>query len=213
MMTRILENLVDDEKENLSQWIKDIETAADEKVRKLSPKQMNKRNPETVTAAAVYDAFLQFESRTNVKVGFKQMQIALGRSACSINTAWKRLFDNRVYLRGEFLDLVYTDRHGTVSDAISKVIQALKNAAETDTQEVALWLAEIETEAVELFKTLSPSTTKRYDALLIAITTIYTAVQRYHGKILIPIGQKDLSLLAATSPAMISKCWIEFFNT
>lgn len=212
MMTRLLESIPDEQKEKLAQWIGEIETAAEEKVQELTEKQLKKRNREAVAAAAIYDSFLQFESRTDVQVGFNQMQTALGRSACSINTAWKRLFDNRVYLRGESLDMVLTERDGTVYDAISKVIHALKRAAEKITQEAVKWLEEIETEAIELSKTIPSSTIDRYDALLIAITTIYTAIQWHHGKAMIPIGQKDLSLLAATSPAMISKCWIELFN-
>ncbi|MHA1136417.1 MAG: hypothetical protein ACTSSE_08025 [Candidatus Thorarchaeota archaeon] len=212
VMTRLIENLPDDQKENLTHWIEDIETTAEEKVRKLDPKQIKKRKPEAVAAAAIYDTFIQFESRTRVKIGLIQMQTALGQTACSINTAWKRLFDNRVYLRGEFLDVIYTENDWTVSDAVSNVMQVLRRAVETPTPEATTWLAEIEKESIELSKTIPSGVTDSYDSLLVAITVIYTTIQLYHGKRMIPIGQKDLSLLAATSPAMISKCWIEFFG-
>jgi len=213
VMTRLVDSLTDDQKEKLTQWTESIEDAAEVKVQKLIPKQLKRRKPETVAAAAIYDAFIEFESRTKVKVGLNQMQEVLGQKACSINTSWKRLFDNRVSLRGEFLDLVYTERKGTISDAISNVIQALKRAVEKPTKEAMTWLKEIHTEAIELSKIISSSDAARYDTLIVAITTIYAAIQQHHGKMMIQIGQRDLSLLASTSPAMISKCWIEFFGT
>ena len=212
VMTRLIESLTDDQKEKLNQWTKSIEDAAEVKVLKLIPKQLKKRKPEVVAAAAIYDTFLEFESRTKVKVGLNQMQKVLGQSACSINTSWKRLFDNRVSLKGEFLDLVYTERDGTVTAAISNVIQALERAVEQPTSEAMTWLEAIHAEAIELSKIISSSNATKYDTLIVAITTIYAAIQRHHGKMMIRIGQRDLSLLASTSPAMISRCWIEFFG-
>ncbi|MGY5860119.1 MAG: hypothetical protein RTU63_12175 [Candidatus Thorarchaeota archaeon] len=213
VMTRLFETLTNNQKKKLTQWTGFIEDAAEKKVQMLIPKQLKRRNPEAVAAAAVYDAFIEFESRTQVKVGLNQMQEALGRTACSINTAWKRLFDNRVSLRGEKLGLVYTERNGTIPDAIINVIQALADAVEESTRErIKDWLAAIETEAIELSKTLMPDVTENYDTLLVAVTTIYAAIKQYPGKMLIQIGQRDLSMMSCTSPAMISKCWIEFFG-
>ena len=208
VMTRVIEDLPKEQKATLLQWIEEIENAA----QKLMPDQMKKREPETVAAAAVYDAFLQFESRTNIKVGLTQLHRAIGRSACSINTAWKRLFDKRVYLQGDKLEMDYRLRRGTALDVIPNVMQILKEAAKEQTPEVIAWLTEIEKDAIELTKTVATSASDKYDAALVAVTVIYSAVQRYHGKPIVVIGQKDLSLLAVTSPAMISKCWLEFFG-
>ena len=139
------------------------------------------------------------------------IQRSLGRSTCIINNTWKRLFDNRVSLRGEFL-VVYAERNGTISDAISKVIQALGRAVDTPPPEVKDWLTKIQNEATAISKTLLPDVASRYDTLLVAITTIYAAIQRYPGKMMILITQRNLSLLSSTSPAMISKCWIDLFG-
>jgi hypothetical protein len=211
-MTRVYESLKTEQKEKLAQWIEDIEAASEEKVRKITPNQMKNRKPEAIAAAALYDAFIQFESRTEVKIGLNELQEALCQSACSINTAWKRLYDNRVYLRGEFLDVVYSEKEGTITDAISRVIHTLRRAVETSNQEVTTWLAEIENEAIDLSETIPRGVIDKYDSLLIAITSIYTAARQYHGKMIVPIGQRDLSLLGATSPATICKCRSEFFG-
>ena len=213
IVSRLLDSFTEIQKKRLSQWIKDIESVADENVQRLLPNQKKRRQPEIIAAAAVYDAILQYESRTQVRVPLSHMQTALGLSACSINTAWKRLFDTRVFLRGEKLDVVYAGKDDSALDVIPNVIQSLRKAAKEDTEEVRSWLAEIEKEAIELTKTIPPSTGKNYDALLVAVTAIYAAIQLYHGKSVIPIGQKDMSILGATSSSMISKCWLEFFGS
>ncbi|TFG99393.1 hypothetical protein E4H12_02925 [Candidatus Thorarchaeota archaeon] len=212
MMRRLIDNLPKDQTERLSQWIETIEDAAEVKVQKLTSKQLKRRTPEVIVTAAVYDTFFEYESRTKVKVGLPFLQKTMGYTKCSINTAWKSLFDNRATLRSEFLDMVCTERNGTISDAISKVIQALERAVDESTSEVKNWLEDIETEAIELSKTIISDAANRYDSLLLATTTIYAAIKHYPGKMVIKISQRELSLLSSTSPAMISKCWLDLFG-
>lgn len=211
VMNHIVEKLEDGQREKLAQWIKLIEEHAEKIVQNLTPGQLKRRKPEVVAAAAVYDAFLEFECRTTIKLGLPTMHKALGQSPCSINTTWIRLFDNRASLMGDYLDRVYIEKNGLPSAAVSRVIQALTKAVYEMTPEVKKWLEKIEIEATELTQSLKPDIVNR-DPLLIAVTVIYAAIQRHHGKMMVRISQRDLSLLSTSSPAMISKCWLELFE-
>ena len=211
VMNLIVDKIEDDQREKLSHWIKLIEEHAEKIVHALTPAQLKRRKPEVVAAAAVYDAFLEFESRTTIKLRLPMMHEALGQSPCSINTTWNRLFDNRASLMGDYLDRVYIEKNGLLSDAVSSVIQALTKAVYEMTTEVKKWLEKIEIEAIELARSLKSDIVSR-DPLLIAVTVIYAAIQRHHGKMMVRISQRDLSLLSTSSPAMISKCWLELFE-
>ena len=212
VISLLVENLEDDQKESLALWTKLIEEYAETIVQGLTPAQLKRRKPEVVAAAAVYDAFLEFESRTNIRMSLPMMHEALRRSQCSINTTWNRLFDIRVSLRGERLDEVYFEKNGLLSDAISSVILTLSKAIDSLTPELKDWLERIETEAIELMQSLSPDIVNMYGHPIAAVTVIYAAMHRHHGKILIRISQRDLSIISATSQAMISRCWIELFE-
>lgn len=212
VMNLLVEKIEEDQREILSHWIKLIEEHAEKIVHALTPAQMKRRKPEVVAAAAVYDAFLEFESRTAIKLRLPMMHKALGQSSCSINTTWNRLFDNRASLMGDYLDRVYVEKNGVLSDAVSSVIHALTRAVYQLTTDVKNWLAKIEMEAIELTQSLKPDFTSM-DTLLIAVTVVYAAIQRHHGKMMIRISQRDLSLLSTSSPAMISKCWLELFES
>ena len=212
VMSLILEKFNETQREKLSQWVKLIEEHAERVVRDLAPAQLKRRKIEVVAAAAIYDAFLEFESRTDVKLGLPQMHEALGRSQCSINTTWNKLFDNRGSLRGDQLDVVYIDKNGSLSDAITNVMQVITKAVDGMTPIMHKWLDDIRTEAIELTQSLSDNFIQRYDTLTGAVTVIYAAIQHHHGKMQVRIAQRDLSLLSATSPALISKCWIDLFE-
>ncbi len=211
VMNLLVEKLQDDQREKLSHWMKLIEEHAEKIVQALTHAQLKRRKPEVVATAAIYDALLEFESRTTIKLRLPEMYEVLGQSPCSINTTWIRLFDNRASLMGDYLDRVYVDKKGLLSDAVSNVIQALTRAFYELTNEVKKWLETIEIEAIELTHSLKPDALNR-DPLLIAVTIVYAAIQRHHGKMMVRISQRDLSLLSTSSPAMISKCWLELFE-
>ena len=213
MITLLVENLEEDQRKNLEPWIESIEEYAERIMTELSPTQLKRRKIEVVAAAAVYDAFLEFESRTNVKLRLPMMHEALKRSPCSINTTWGLLFDKRASLRGELLDEVYAEKNGILKDAISNVIQGLQRAVDDKTSRVLKWLEEIKMKAIELSQHQPPVIVSNYDLLVVAAAIIYAAIQQYHGKTVIRIAQRDLALLSASSPAMISKCWVEFFGS
>ena len=212
VMSLLVEKLEDDQREKLSHWIKLIEEHAEKIVHALTPAQLKRRKPEVVAAAAIYDAFLEFESRTTIKLRLPMIQEALSQSSCTINTTWNRLFDNRASLMGDYLDRVYIEKNGLLSDAVSTVIHALTKAVYGLTTEVKNWLEKIEIESIELIQSLNPDIVSR-DQLLIAVTIVYAAIQRHHGKMKVRISQRDLSLLSTSSPAMISKCWLELFES
>ena len=212
VMNRIVEQLDDTQREKVSQWMKFIEDHAERIVHDLTPTQVKRKKTDVIAAAAVYDAFLEFESRTCVKLGFPQIQEALGRNQCIFNTTWKKLFDDRGSLRGDQLDVVYIGKDWSLEEAITNVMQSLTKAVEGLTPKRKKWLVEIKNDAIELSQLIPKDIVKRYDTLTAAVTTIYAAIQRYQGKMQIRIAQRDLSLLSATSPALISKCWIELFE-
>ena len=211
-MNLLVEKFDGPQREKLSQWMKLIEEYAESVVRNLTPVQLKRRKIEVVAAAAIYDAFLEFESRTGVKLGLPQMHEALGRNQCIFNTTWKKLFDDRGALKGDQLDVVYIGRDWSLADAITNVMQALTKAVEGLTPKRNEWLEKIRTEAINLSQLVPQDTLKRYDTLTGAVTIIYAAIQRHHGKMQVRIAQRDLSLLSATSPALISKCWMDLFE-
>ncbi len=212
VMSLLVEKLEEDQKENLAHWIKPIEEYAEKIVRELTPAQVKRRKPEVVAAAAVYDAFLEFESRTNIRMRLPLMQEALGRSQCSINTTWNRLFDIRAPLRGERLDEMYFEKNGLLSDTISSVIRTISKAIDRLTPKLKIWLEKIETEAIDLTSSINPDIVSLYNHPIVAVAVIYAAMHRHHGKILIRLCQRDLSIISATSQATISKCWIDLFE-
>lgn len=215
-MTVLIQGFSEEQREKLSQWVVSIEDTAEAKIQNLHrqmPNKLKRKNPEVLAAAAIYDTFLEYESRTDVKLGLNLMQNSLGLTGCSINNAWSRLFDNRVFVRGSFLHLKYEEREGKLDDVISNVIQALKKAADSPTEEALKWLHEIRKEALEISSTIPSYSQDRYDVLLVASAVIYAAAKQHVGKMMFQFGQRELSLLASTSPAMISKCWLDIFGT
>jgi len=210
-MNLIIEKVDDAQRKKLSQWAKLIEEHAENVMRNLTPVQLKRRKIDIVVAAAIYDAFLEFESRTGVKLRLPQLQEALGLNQCSVNTTWINLFDNRRSLRGDQLGVVYVDKSGSLSDAINNVMQSLTKAVDVLTPTINKWLEDIKKEAIELSQSIPDSVVKKYDTLTGAVTIIYAATQHHHGKMQVRLAQRDLSLLSATSPAMISKCWIDLF--
>ena len=212
VLNLVVEKIGESQREQLSQWLKLIEEHADSAMRNLAHTQLKRRKIEVVAAAAIYDAFLEFESRTGVKIRLPQLQETLGQSQCSINTTWMKLFDNRGSLRGEELDIVYVDKNGLLADAIANVMQAITKAVDGLTPIISKWLENIRTEAIEVSQSISEDVLDRYDFLTEAVTIIYAAIQFHHGKMQVRISQRDLSLLSGSSPAMISKCWIDLFE-
>jgi hypothetical protein len=209
VMSLLVERLNDVQREKLSQWIRHIEEHAEKVVQDLAPAQLKRRNMEVVTAAAVYDAFLEYETRTEVKLRLPLMHEVLGKSQCSINTTWNKLFDHRGSMRGDQLDVVYVGKSTSLSEAITNVVRALTKAVDGLTRVMKKWLEDIEEEALELSQSVPQKVVNNYDILTAAVTFIYAAIQLHHGKMQVRIAQRDLSLLSATSPALISKCWLE----
>ncbi|TFH08966.1 MAG: hypothetical protein E4H14_05365 [Candidatus Thorarchaeota archaeon] len=208
----IVEKLDEFQREKLSQWVKIIEEHAERAVRNLTPTQLKRRKIEVVAAAAIYDAFLEFEGKTGVKLSLRQIHEPLGRTLCIINTTWNRLFDNRGSLRGDQLDVVHVGKSESVSDAITNVMQAITKAIDGFTPLMNKWLDDIRIKAIELSQSVPDNIVKRYDTLTDAVIIIYAAIQHHHGKMQVQISQRDLSLLSGTSPALISKCWVDFFE-
>ena len=209
---RIVDSMDESCKKKIAQWLKLIEEHSEKIIRKLTPSQVKRRNMEAVAAAAVYDGFLEYESRTSYSLSLPKMQEVLGRSICSINTTWNKLFDRRASLMGEYLGVVYIEKDGDLVDAIHNVMQAIRKAVEEPRSEVNSWLDAILEEACELEPIVNQDDLTGFDTLVAAATLIYAAMKLHHGKTMIRISQRDFALLAASSSAMISKCWIDLFG-
>jgi hypothetical protein len=211
MLEVIVERLDNESRNMLAAWLVPIEEHAEQLVIRLKQKRTSKRRPEILAAAAIYDAFLEYESRTNVKCGLPLMKEAFGLTPCSINSAWTQLFDNRSMLRKDFLNPVHSNGSLSYQDALVAVLNNITRATIKKNVEAENWITEIHTIACQLLKTMNSSAALEYDCVLVGTAAIYAAIRKYPGKPRIQISQRDLAQVCIQSPAMLSKAWLELF--
>jgi len=211
MLAAIMEKLTEEERGRLDSWLPLIEDHAEQCILGLKRKIVSKRKPEILTAAALYDAFLEFESRTLVKIRLPLMKKALGLTLCSVNSAWTQLFDNRVFLRKDCLYPVHNSASLNPQDAIDAVLANVSRAIDEKREDVEMWIAEIRMHAGNCLETMVCGKAAGYDSLLVSTAAIYAAIRNYPGKPLIHVSQRDMAQFCNHSPAMLSKVWLELF--
>lgn len=211
-VNRILENLDNNAKSKVTPYIPQIEEHALQLIDNLRPKDTRRRKGDVVIAAAIYDTFLEFESRTGVLIRLPFIEDTLGQRRCSINSTWTNLFDDRVTLLPERLVSIRLRKDQGIDDAIVLVVERLAKAIHDKQQHVIDWLEEIKIGSIELIDRLPNTYTSVYDPLVIAVTIIYAAVKFYHGKMAIKISQRDLADLSGFSTSLVSKCWVELID-
>ncbi len=213
MLATIMEKITEEERMKIDPWLPHIEDHAEQCILRLKRKIVSKRRPEILAAAALYDAFLEFESRTLVKIRLPLMKQALGLTLCSINSAWTQLFDNRVSLRKDYLNPVYRSDSFNPKDAIHAVLTNIARAIIEKTDNIDTWIAEIHILACRYLGTMDGAKAAEYDSLLVGTAAIYAAIRNYPGKPRIQISQRDLAQFCNHSPAMLSKVWLEIFTS
>jgi hypothetical protein len=163
-------------------------------------------------AAAIYDAFLEFDSRADVAVRLPLLKEIFGLTLCSINSTWTNLFDDRVLLRKDFLIPVYGTRNISSGDAVGLLLTNIKRAIIKGTSEVETWMGEIYRLSLEMLDSVDRSKAIEFDTVLVGAAAIYAAIQRYPGKPRIQISQRDLAQFCNHSPSMLSKVWLKLFS-
>jgi hypothetical protein len=212
MLVLILEKLSNEERERIDSWLPLIEEHAEKLILELKKTIANSRKLEIIAAASIYDAFLEYESRTAVKVRLPLMKETLSLRPCSINATWTRLFNNRVLLRRDFLNPVYSNGSISFQDAVYRVLTNITRAITEKNDEVKIWIAEIHALACELLDTTDKTKAVEYDSVLVGTAAIYAAIRRYPGKPRIQISQRDLAQFCCHSPAMLSRVWLELYT-
>ena len=213
VVNRICDNIGKAAKDRILPWIPEIEEYTKHLIENLRQKDAQRRKADVLLAAAVYDAFLEFESRTRTSVGLPIFEKALDLRACSINSTWTKLFDSRTELSLELLDTVYLQRDQAIEEGIHLIINKLERAGINKTTQTTEWLQVIQKNALELYAELSNGRYSEFDPMVIAVVLIYAAMKFHHGKMAIKIAQKNLADLSGFSTSQVSKCWVNLFGS
>ena len=211
MLAVIMERLTEEEREKIDSWLPFMEEHAEQIILRLNKNIVSKRRPEIIAAAALYDAFLEFESRSSVKIRLPLMRNALGLTPCSINSAWTHLFDNRVFLRKDCLYPVRNNAGLNPQGVVNAVLTNVARAIIKKREDIDIWIDEIRILAGRLLEAMDFGKAAKYDSLLIGTAAIYAAIRNYAGKPHIHMSQRDLAQFGNHSPAMLSKVWLDLF--
>ncbi len=211
MIAVLIEKLNETERERMSAWIPLVEEHAEQLVHGLRRKTTSKRMPEILTAAALYDAFLEYESRTHVRCRLSLMRETFRLSTCSINAAWNQLFNNRATLRKGCLNSVYGNEYSDYREAVDAVLASITRAVVEMTEDVETYVNQIREQVCQLFGRMDSTKAEEYDPILVAGAAVYSAICTLDGKRRIQISQRDLSDLCNCSPSMLSNVWLALF--
>jgi len=211
MIAALLEKLDVTEREKMSAWIPLIEEHAEQLIHGLRRRTTSKRMPEILVAAALYDAFLEYESRTHVRCRLSLMREIFGLSTCSINAAWIHLFNNRATLRKGYSNPVNGNENYDYGEAVDAILANITRAVVGMTEAVEAYINQIQEQACQLFETMDCAKAEEYDSVLVAAAAIYAAICTLHGKRRIQVSQRNLSDFCSCSPSMLSKVWLGLF--
>lgn len=210
-LSPVLENLDEDARTRIEQWLPEIEEEIQNSLCKLRHYQIKHRKRDTLLAAAMYDAFLKFESRTQTCLRTPQIAESLGQPMCVVNRVWTELFDNRAKLHYHRLKSI-RKKCSNPRDLVPQVIDALRGALERSMPETEEWFSHIEAHAKDLLLLLPPTAIMQYDARLLSALAVYTASRLYHGKPLVNITYSTLSVVCGWSITMLSQTWTDVFS-
>ena len=210
---KICDSLDQEAKESVLPWISDIEEYSKQVIENLRPKDTQKKRADVLVAAAIYDAFLEFESRTDMPLGLLQLEKVLNLRACSISSTWSKLFDTRVSLSSELLDTIHLTRDQTIADGIQLTIKMIERADSEKKHPVRDWLRMIEKEALDLLLGASSDIYTEFDPMVVAVVFVYASMKFHRGKMLLKIVQHDLADLSGFSTSQVSKCWTKLFGS
>jgi hypothetical protein len=133
-MSVLLESMSEENREQLDQWIPEIEEHAIKSIAELPSSVIGKRRPEILAAASLYHSFLEFESRTRLAIRTPFLSRVLDFVLCSVNQAYRTLFDRRIMVRASVLESISTPT-AEPSKLVAEIITILKSALEKQIQE------------------------------------------------------------------------------
>ncbi|TFG32160.1 hypothetical protein EU527_10775 [Candidatus Thorarchaeota archaeon] len=212
ILNKICDSLDKKDRSLLMPWLPQIEEYAIQLIDNLRPKDIRRRKGDVLVAAALYDAFLEFESRTKKPIRLPFLQEALSLKIGSINAVWKSLFDNKAPLTMELIEYIRLTRDQTIEDAISVIINQLTRATQKRNEDAIEWLRTIERDAIVQNGMICNTAYSGYDIIVIAATLVYAAAKFHHSKMRIRLTQRELAILSGVSTSLISKCWVDLFG-
>jgi hypothetical protein len=209
-MSLLLESMNERAREQLDQWVPEIEEHAVRSIADLRGTRPTRRRPEILAAAALYQAFLEFESRTRLAVRTPFLSEVLGLRPCSVNQAYLKLFDRKVRVlhhRVESIPMLSDEP----ADLVVEIVASLVDALEEQTPSTVEWFAGVQQDAIIMVNTLRSRQREAYDCDTIAAAAVFGAVQRQLAGKVVYITQKDIALTCRASQALVSKIWLELF--
>ncbi len=209
-MSLLLENMSEEARQQLGQWLPEIEVHAAKSIAGLTNQQTSKRRPKIIVAAAIYQAFLEFETRTRLILRTRFISEALGLTLCSVNQAYCHLFDKRVRILSHRIECVrmLTENPG---DLVLEIIANLMNALEEQTPEAIDWLAGVREDAISMVNSLERNQRASCEPDVLAAAAVFGAVQRQTTRAVVHVAQKDIAMACRYSPALVSKVWLRLF--
>lgn len=211
MITALLEKLNETEREKMSSWMPLIEEHAKQLLHGLRRKTTSKRRPETLIAAALYDAILEYGGRTHVRCRLSLMRETFGLSTCSISAAWVHLFRNRTTLRKGYLNPVHGNEKGDYGGAADAILANIVRAVAEMSKDVEKYVNEIRRVTRQLLERMDCAKAEQHDPILVAAAAIYAAICTLDGKRRIQVSQRDLSDFCNCSRSLLSRVWLGLF--
>jgi vesicle coat complex subunit len=209
-MSLLLESMNEQSRQQLDQWIPEIEEQAIKNIAGLTSYQISSRKQEILVAASLYQAFREFENRTRLIVRTPFFSKVLNLSSCSINQAYCRLFDRKVRVlhhRVECIRMLSEDP----ADLVVEIVASLVNALEEQAPRAIEWFAGVQKAAIVMVNALRKTQQETYEPDAIAAAAVFGAVQRQLAGEVIHVAQKDIAMTCRFSQAMVSKIWLELF--
>ncbi len=210
-MSVLLGSMKEEVRRQLDQWLSEIEEHAQQSIACLKNVQVSRRRPEIVAAAAIYQSFLVFESRTRVQVTTPFLCKSLGITPCATNEAYRVLFDRRVKIQSHRVGCIRMSSE-VPADLVKEIIDSLQNALEERTSRTAEWFVSVQAEAISMVGSLTDAQRASYDPDVLAAAAVYGAIQMQPSQNVVQVAQKDIALTCRCSGAMVSKVWLNIFR-
>lgn len=209
-MPVLLDSMSEEERQQLDQWLSEIEEYAQQSIARLKNIQVSRRRPEIIAAAAIYQSFLEFENRTQVQVRIPFISKSLGITPCATNEAYRALFDRRVKIQSHRVGCIRMSSE-VPTNLVMEIVDSLQNALEEQTSRTADWLVSVQAEAISMVGSLTDAQRASYDPDVLAAAAIYGAIQMQPSRDVVQVAQKDIALTCRCSAAMVSKVWLNLF--
>ncbi len=210
-MSLLVENMSEEAQQQLGQWLPEIKEHAVKSIAELTRLQTSKRRPQIIVAAAIYQAFLEFENRTRFVLRTRFISGTLGLTLCSISQAYCNLFDRRVRVLSHRIERVRMLSEDP-ADLVSEIVASLMNALEEQTPEAVDWLAGVREDAISMVNSLERRQRASCEPDVLAAAAVFGAAQRQTTRAVVHVAQRDIAMACRYSQALVSKVWLRLFS-